>query len=258
MATGESKDRLSVPAPGAPWWTCRLTGKFLPLLSLYVTVGVPWQVRAEVPLADLVEQAGSPKVFYSQPEQRDSLIALLAESGEARIQDLLCHLDTPWAIHFEVIRRALESIGDPARQAVILELSQNGDTHYVSLLLAVFEKLGQPGDEPILDRYLNSGQRSLIIPAARCLAEFGRFEQSIRLLAPLLADSSAHVRLVAVWAQGKIFMRDSGKRPNPEMADKIRSLLDDPCPQVRFMSAETLKILGLVGEEMPKLLKPAR
>jgi len=127
---------------------------------------VPWQVRAEVSLADLVEQAGSPKVFYSQPEQRDSLIALLAESGEARVQDLLCHLDTPWAIHFEVIRRVLESIGDPARQAVIQELSQNGDTHYASLLLAVFEKLGQPGDEPILGRYMNSGQRSLIIPAA--------------------------------------------------------------------------------------------
>jgi len=219
---------------------------------------VPWQVRAEVSLADLVEQAGSPKVFYSQPEQRDSLIALLAESGEARVQDLLCHLDTPWAIHFEVIRRALESIGDPARQAVIQELSQNGDTHYASLLLAVFEKLGQPGDEPILDRYLNSGQRLLIIPAARCLAEFGRLEQSSQLLTPFLVDSSAHVRLAAVWTLGKIFMRDSEKRPNPEMAEKIRSLVDDTCLQVRFTAAETLKILGLAGEEVPKLLKPAR
>lgn len=225
---------------------------------LYACAGMPWQARAEVSLEDLVEQAGTPKVFYAQPEQRDSLISLIAESSKERVHELLCYLDTPWAIHFEVVRRALESIADRARQAVIRELSQNGDTHHASLLLVVFEKLGQPGDEEILDRYLNSGQRSLIIPASRCLAQFGRFEQSRLLLAPLLADSSAHVRLAAVWALGKIFMRDSGKRPNPEMIDEMRSLLGDPCPQVRFTAAETLKILGVEGEEIAEPLSPAR
>ena len=258
MATDESKARLSAPAPGAPEWIYRSAGRFLLLLSLYAPIEVLSQVRTEVSLADLVEQAGSPRVFYAEPERRDSLIALLAENGAARIQDLLCLLDTPWAIHFEVVRRALETIDDPARQIVIRELSQNGDTHHASLLLAVFEKLGQPGDEGNLNRYLNSNQRSLIIPAARCLAEFGRLEQSSRLLAPLLADSSAHVRLAAVWALGKIFMRDSGTRPNPEMIDRIRYLLDDPYPQVRFTAVETLKILGVMGEEVPNLLKHAR
>jgi hypothetical protein len=235
-----------------------LAGRFFLLLALIASLGMSRQVRAEVSLVELVEQAGAPKVFYAEPQRRDSLIALLAGSGEARVQELLHCLDTPWAIHFEVIRRALESIGDHARQAVIRELGQKVDSRYTSLLLVVFENLGQPGDEEIVGQYLNSTQGSLIIPAARCLAQFGRFEGSSRLLGPLLTDSSAHVRLAAVWALGNILVRESRKRPDAELEERIRLLLSDPLPQIRYQAAETLRIISDEDSQIPLPLKPDR
>lgn len=223
-----------------------------------VSAGIPQRAEAGVSLAELVEQAGTPKVFYAEPQRRDSLIAILAENGRANPEELLRCLDTPWALHFEVVRRALESIGDGARQAVIAELQQKADPRYCASLLAVFEKLGLPGDEWIADSYLKSGQRSSIIPAVRCLAGFGRFEQSSRLLEPLLADSSAHVRLATVWALGNICLRDSQIRPDAQLQDRIRSLLSDPLPQLRYQAAETLKIISGEGVKVPVPLKGVR
>jgi len=223
-----------------------------------MSFGMSWQARAEVSLAELVERAGAPEVFYAEPERRDSLVAFIAESGRTRIPELLHCLDTPWAIHFEVVRRAVESIGDPARQAVIRELGQNEDSRYCAVLLAVFEKLGQPGDERLLDRYLHSAEQALVIPAVRCLAEFGGFECSIRLLAPLLAHSSARVRLAAVWALGEIFVRDFPKRLNTELEANIRLLLTDPLPRIRYQAAETLKKISAEDGKIPLPLKPDR
>ena len=225
---------------------------------LLASTGMPRWVGAGISLAELVEQAGTPKVFYAEPQRRDSLIAFLAESGRASPEELLRCLDTPWALHFEVVRRALESIGDGARQAVIAELQQKPDPRYCASLLVVFEKLGLPGDEWIAERYLKSGQRSSIIPAVRCLAGFGRFEQSSLLLAPFLADSSAHVRLAAVWALGNICLRDSQIRPYAQLQDRIRPLLSDPLPQLRYQAEETLRIISGEGVKVPLPLKGVR
>ena len=58
-------------------------------------------------LAALVEEAGRPEVFFGEPGRRDSLIELLAGKAEQRPASLVGMLDTPWALYFEVVRRAL-------------------------------------------------------------------------------------------------------------------------------------------------------
>ncbi len=209
-------------------------------------------------LAALVDQAGRPEVFYSRPGRRDSLIAVLAGKAEHQPAGLVGMLDTPWALHFEVVRRALEKMGEPAAQALRAQLSGSGERLPLALLLAAFENLGTPGDEKILSAALVGQDAKLRVLAARCLAVFGSDERAINMLVPWLGHSSARVRLAAVWALGRVCERSRKQETARSLIEKVRLLCRDPHPLVRYTASETLGIINPQAENIPEPLTPVR
>ena len=212
----------------------------------------------ELELAALVEEAGRPEVFFSKPGRRDSLIAVLAGKAEHEPEGLIELLDTPWALHFEVVRRALEKLGEPAAQALRAQLSGGGEGLPPALLLAAFENLGTPGDEKTLSAALVSQDAKLRVLAARCLAVFGCDERAINMLLPWLEHYSVRVRLAAVWALGRVCERTRKQEIAHSLTEKIRLLCRDSHPLVRFTASETLGVIEPQAENIPEPLTPGR
>jgi len=214
------------------------------------------QAVPDVCVRVLVKEAGSPEVFYADPARCDSLVDLLASRCRERPDELLELLDTPWATHFEVLRRALEKAGAPAREAVIRKIGEAPPKAELSLLLAVFEKLGVRGDERYLEGAFRSGEPSVLVCAARCLASFGEGPGPVERLKPLFSQSPAQVRLAAAWAAARVYERDPQERIARTLTEAIRPLLDDPIPLVRFTAAETLRIVSGPEKGIPEPLYP--
>jgi len=209
-------------------------------------------------LAALVGEAGRTKIFYGEPERRDSLIAALADMAQEDPTSLIDLLDTPWVLHFEVVRRALEKLGEPAAEALRGKLSAGGGGLPLNVLLAVFENLGKTGDEKILSSVLAAAEPGLEVPVARCLAVFGRGEPALAILLPWLDHPAARVRLAAVWAVGKVCKADRKQEAAEALINKVRALCNDSRPLVRFTAAETLGILGRRTENIRQPLAPGR
>jgi HEAT repeat protein len=199
----------------------------------------------------LVQEAGRPEVFYGKPEQRDSLIAVLAGKSEEDPESLVGLLDTHWVLHFEVVRQALEKLGEPAAQALRIKLSEGGAGLPVAGLMAAFEKLGKPGDEKYLNAEQLAQNNGLKVSAARCLSAFGSGERAINMLLPWFGHSSARVRLAAVWAAGIVWKRDRKEDMKDTLINKIRLLCNDRHPLVRFTAAETLGIISSEAKNIP-------
>jgi HEAT repeat protein len=225
-------------------------------LSLFASFSYSAQGSTDSVLRKLVTEAGNPAVFYGEPERRDSLISLLADCKKEGLEELIDLLDTPWAIHFEVLRLALEKKGPKAREAIIRRIKEKKTQPGIPALLTVFEKMGRPGDEKYLVRALKSKDLSSQICAARCLASFGSFAKSYKLLAPFLTSSHPQVRLAAVWALGQIYGRDPEPRLAGQAVKKIRLLLADPHPLVRFSAEEAVAAIQGSDKEVPKPLYP--
>ena len=238
----------------------RVTEQSLILLcAVFTAAGTAAEITPGAEELDaLVQEAGHPEVFYGKPEQRDSLIAVLAGKSEEEPESLVGLLDTPWVLHFEVVRRALEKLGEPAAQALRVKLSEGGAGLPLAVLMAVFEKLGKPGDEKYLNAALLKQNTELKVIAARCLAAFGRDEQAINMLLPWFEHPSARVRLAAVWAAGKVWERGRKEDMTDTLINKIRPLCNDRHPLVRFTAAETLGIISSEAKNIPEPLTPAR
>ena len=237
----------------------RITEQSLILLCTVFTVaGTAAEVIPEAAeLAALLLEAGRPEIFYGKPEQRDSLITVLAGKSEKDPESLVGLLDTPWALHFEVVRRALEKLGEPAAQALRVKLSEGGAGLPLGVLLAAFEKLGKPGDEKCLNAALLMHNAGLKVIAARCLAAFGRDERAMNMLLPWFEHPSARVRLAALWAVGKVWERGRKEDMADALINKIRPLCNDRHPLVRFTAAETLGIINSEAKNIPEPLTRA-
>jgi HEAT repeat protein len=209
-------------------------------LSLFASFSYSAQETTDSVVQALVTEACNPALFYGEPERRDSLISVLAACKKEGLEELIDLLDTPWAVHFEVLRLALDKKGPEAREAIIRRIKEKKTRPGIPALLAVFEKMGRPGDEKYLVGALKSKDPAAQICAARCLASFGSFTKSYKLLTPFLTSSHPQVCLAAVWALGQIYCRD----PEPLLAGravkKIKPLLADPHPLVRFSAEEAM------------------
>ncbi len=193
-------------------------------------------------MAQLVERASRPEVMFGQPALYDTLLSRIAEGGESSARQLLEYADTPWAWRFEVVRRGLERIGEPAR-LVILERLEAGKLPESETIrnLVLLEKLGRAGDESALARYLNSGAPGEAVTALRCIAAFGGLEKSLELATALLKATDANVRLAAVWAVGELWRKNGYARLTSDLPEKLRRLADDPILQVRLTATEILE-----------------
>ncbi|MFC1537230.1 HEAT repeat domain-containing protein [Gemmatimonadota bacterium] len=206
----------------------------------------------------LVKEVGSPELFYSKPQQRDSLIAVLAGKSEKDPAALIDLLNTPWALHFEVVRRALELLGEPAAQALRDKISEESGEVPLEMLLIAFENLGQKGDEKILDAALTRSNPGLEVAAARCLAVFGSGEQAFGMLLPWLDHPEARVRQAAAWAVGKVWERSPVEDLSDTLVSGMRALVSDNNPFVRFTAAETLSIISPQADIILEPLKRGR
>ena len=229
----------------------------LGLVLLVALAGALSGAADKLPTDSLVAEAARPEVFYGNPAACDSLIGLLAGNDGEHTGELLGMLETPWAAYYAVIRRALEKIGGPAREAVLERLADGKMDHDSALLLTILEKLGDKSAEKILPRFLQSAQPEVVIPAARCLAVFGPSAESRDLLASLLADSIPQIRLAAVWALGRICLRDSAAVDSAVLGGKIQPLLKDRYPLIRFSAGETLGIITGDTAGIPQRWIPA-
>ena len=236
-------------------WVFTAERKNILLCAVFTVAGSAAEVvPGAAELGPLVQQAGHPEVFYGKPEQSDSLIAVLAGKSEKDPESLVGLLDTPWVLHFEVVRRALEKLGEPAAQVLRVRLSEGGAGLPVAVLMAAFEKLGKPGDEKYLNAALLEQNAELEVLAARCLAAFGRGEQALNMLMPWFEHPSARVRLAAVWAAGKVWERGRKEDMTDTLINKIRPLCNDRHPLVRFTAAETLGIINSEAKNIPEPL----
>jgi hypothetical protein len=227
---------------GAQGWTfCRVVN----LLALLAALLCCDSARAEI--GPLVERASMPEVMFGAPAEYDSLLARIAEGGESSAIELLEYADTPWAWRFEVVRRSLELIGDPARKAILQKLA-DGDLAEAKMVinLVLLEKLGQAGDEAALAIHLKSGSEGRKITTLRCLAAFGEPESSLELALPVLNADDQRIRLAAVWTVGELCRKAGpGKREAGQLGKTVRPLLDDPILQIRLTAAECMQTLGL-------------
>jgi HEAT repeat protein len=204
-------------------------------------------------LEALVKEVGCPELFYGKPQQRDSLITVLAQKSEKEPAAMIDLLNTPWAIHFEVVRRALELLGEPAAQALRDKISEETGEVPLEMLLAAFENLGQKGDEKILDAALTRKSQGLEVAVARCLAVFGSGEQAFVILLPWLDHPSARVCQAAAWAVGKVWERGPVEDLSDTLVSGMRALSNDHNPFVRFIAAETL---GIISPQADIILEP--
>ncbi len=197
-------------------------------------------------MAQLVERASRPEVMFGQPDVYDSLLTRVAEGGESSARQLLEYADTPWGWRFEVVRRGLQMIGEPARRIILKRLKVDDRPESEAIKnLVLFEKLGRAGDEFYLVAYLTPGGGGKAVTALRCLAAFGEMEKSLELVRPLLASEDSHVRLAAVWTVGELCRKNKlPDKKTERLVKSVRLLLEDPIPQIRLTAAETLLSLG--------------
>ena len=225
----------------------------LALCLLAVSPAFAAEQQADIPV--LVQQAAQPEVLFGSPSRLDSLLVRITAGGSESAKELLDLADTPWAWQFEVIRRALERLGDISRREIITRLADSSlSDRKISVLLVLFEKLGQEGDESFLYGYLRAESRTVVVPALRCLAAFGAPDKTLKRLLPLLGSHDTYIRLAAVWATGELCRRRAPENKEAGQLDSaVRPLLDDPVLQVRLTAAEVLHVLGTAPA--PELLR---
>ncbi|MBN2289902.1 MAG: HEAT repeat domain-containing protein [Candidatus Glassbacteria bacterium] len=252
--------RSGARVPGAQPWTCRwkITGAEFILIFFCIFPGLA-AGDAETDggaekFGALVKEAGRPEIFYADPVRRDSLVALLATGAGKDPQSLVGLLDTPWALHFEVVRRALEKLGEPAAAAIRDRLARGGGDLPLPVLLAAFENLARPGDEEVLGRAAEGEAPEPKVLASRCLAAFGRGRRAISLLLPWLGDRVPGVRLAALRAVAEVWERGPVEETADTLVMMIEPLCDDFFPLVRLTAAETLGIIrpgdGYISESL--------
>lgn len=235
-----------------------MTGnRVLAALLLFFAVNVPAAARCGT-IETLVDNASTARVYFGLPALRDSLVSRIAALAAGNPDTLLDLLDTPWATRFDLIRRALLEDPERARQALIARLGKVGDSRAALPLLNVFRELGRSGDEAALDPSLESGDPSLRVLACRCLARFGAAKRAWSQLAPLLSSESAHVRLAAARASGEIARREPEADYPAEIPRRLKALLLDPSPRVRFTAHESLELIEPGSARPPAPLYPER
>ncbi len=228
-----------VKMSGARGWIFCRAASFLVLAALLCCGAARAGIRP------LVERASLPEVMFGAPREYDSLLARIADGGESSARELLEYADTPWGWRFEVVRRGLERIGEPARK-VILENLMAGDAAEGETVrnLVLLEKLGHSGDEAALAVYLKHGDSNGRITALRCLASFGEPEGSLKLALPLLGADDEKTRLAAVWTVGELWKKCGFRNLKSDIEASLQALTGDPVLQVRLTAAEILEAAG--------------
>ncbi|MFH1068571.1 MAG: HEAT repeat domain-containing protein [Candidatus Glassbacteria bacterium] len=188
----------------------------------------------------LVAEAARPEVIYADPARADSLIGEITKDPAGSLPHLLALVETPWALQFDIVRRCLERIGEPARLTVEKELEGTPTARRTALLLVVLEKIGGPGRESLLARYAASAEPALVVTSLRCLAAFGEPTVSTSIATPLLSHPLPQVRLAAAWTLGEICRRQESPSLPEEALAGLRSLLADNEPRIRLTAEETL------------------
>jgi len=188
----------------------------------------------------MVAEAARPEVIYADPARTDSLIGVIAADPAGSLPLLMTLVESPWALQFEIVRRCLERIGEPARLAVEKELEGTPATRRAAVLLVVLEKTGGPGRESLLARYAASSEPALIVTSLRCLAAFGEPTTSTSIATSLLSHPLPQVRLAAAWTLGEICRRQKTPALPEEALAGLRRLMADNEPRIRLTAEETL------------------